>query len=64
MFKKVVSYIPEFFIFTPVVLFVLAFITNNAFITNLFYNTYWWCIFGLVLFTNDFLINKLKYFLW
>lgn len=60
---KINEYIPEFFIFTPIVLWALAFITGFNFLEDLFMRTYWWMAFGVVLSAFSITASKLKNFL-
>ena len=60
---KINEYIPEFFIFTPIVLWVLAFITGSNFLEDLFMKTYWWMAFGVVVSAFSITTSKLKDFL-
>lgn len=61
--KNMISYIPEFFIFYPIILWMIAYFTNNHTLTSIFLNCYWWMVFGVVLSANDTLIDRVKNFL-
>ena len=63
MFKKIIEYIPEFFIFTPMIVWCAAFFTRNLELELAFLEMHWWMIFGIVLYANNLISEKLKNFL-
>lgn len=63
LFKKIIEYIPEFFIFTPMIVWCVAFFTHNSVLESAFLEMHWWMIFGIVLYANNIISGRLKKFL-
>ena len=61
--KKILEYSPDFFILTPVLVWIVAYLSKNPFIEKMFLQMHWWMIFGIVLYTNNILIDRTKNFL-
>jgi hypothetical protein len=61
--RTIDEYIPEFFIFTPIILWVAAYFTNNPTLISYFEEFYWWMFLGIALSEFDIIYSKTKNFL-
>lgn len=63
IFTTIEEYIPEFFIFMPMILWVIAFFTDNRIFETAFLQSYWWMFLGIALAEFDIIWKKTKKFL-
>jgi len=60
---KVIEYIPEFFMFAPIVTWIGAYLTNNPVLEDTFLRIWWWMFLGMTFSTIDIAASKSKRFL-
>ena len=61
--NKILEYIPEFFMFAPIALWIGAYFTKNPTLEDLFLRTWWWMFLGMAFSTIDIATTKSKRFL-
>ena len=57
------NYIPEFFIFTPIIIWVAAYLSKLSVLETAFLRCWWWMFLGVALAEFDVIYSKAKNFL-